>query len=449
MASFFSALRLRILNVISPASRSNGDGGRSGQQTPLERTLGGRVTKKSTKKAEKENVKHNVIVALQNKATDDDEDGVSLYGSTNGAHTRSSSADPRRRRRQARASRAPQILITPAKSETKRGDDRSEYGLPTPKLTSKKEVEETLKIEADEGIRFVDLTKYSHPHWSQSEIDLFNKLNNRGFETLLPSSFKMDFPTVPLSLFTDRIERTSINSVNGSDFKASRALSKLFPLGAHVRDRRTTGYSTEPILGRAITDYIKWSHIDAGLNQRDPIPALAVCCASQGETIGSVIARTEAELRELGNQYREEFRVERSSEADKSEREKEKAMERDTSGRRTSEGETGATLHSLPPTPSSSRSMDLASSTVTEYFDPPLPTLFGFAIYHMIVALFSYDSSVENSTLRTMALFDFGDENQDVWNSFALAMTVVWVRNFHVRLDWPLVELERQDDPDA
>jgi len=229
MTSFFSALRLRILNVISPTRRSNGDGEGSGQHIAVERTQGGRVTKTSTKKTKKKNLRHIVIAAHQSYVIDDEEDGVSIYGPTNGAPSRPSSKTPLRGRRRVRASRTPQIPITPAKSVIKAEDDRSEYGLPTPKLSITKEVEETLKIEADEGTRYVDITKQSHPRWSQSEIDLFNKLNNRGFEPMLPSSFKMDFPTVPEALFTDRTERTFINSLSGNEFRGKPCCQLQFP----------------------------------------------------------------------------------------------------------------------------------------------------------------------------------------------------------------------------
>ena len=216
MSSYFSQLRLRILNVISPATTINGDGERSGQQSTVERTLGGRVARKRTKKTEEKNLKHMVIAAHENEGTEGEGDSVNIHGSTNGAPSRLLSKTPTPGRRPAGASRTPQIFVTPA---SKREDDRSEYGLPTLKLSITKQVEETLHIEADEGTRYIDITKRSHPHWSQSEINLFNKLNNRGFETMLPSSFKMDFPTVPLSLFTDRIDKTFINSLSGNDFR--------------------------------------------------------------------------------------------------------------------------------------------------------------------------------------------------------------------------------------
>ena len=205
--------------------------------------------------------------------------------------------------------------------------------------------------------------------------------------------------------------------------------------------------SPEPFITRAITSYIKWSHTDAGLDQRDPIPTLAVCCASKGETINSVIARTEAELRELGSQYRDEFRVVPSDETEKSAKRTENVLEMDNDERTVNESKTSALRHSLPPTPSTTTSS--AASPTTKYFNPPLPTIFGFAVYHMIVALFSYNSSDEDKGLRTLALFDFGNEDQDVWNSFALAMTIVWVRNYHVSLDWPLVEPEPESDMDV
>jgi len=241
MASFFSALRLRILAVFIPRAKSNGDGGRTERQSSLEQTQGGRVTKRSRKKTEKRNMKHLAIAAHENEAGDDDGGGACVYGSTNGtpsdcspkgAPSNRSNKSPTSAHHHGSASRTPQILITPVKSETKTQEGGSQYGILTPKLSRSKaadksiveEVEDTLDVRADTLLRHGRITKKNKPDWSQTEIDFFNKLNSRGFEKLLPSSFKMDFPTVPLSLFAHGNDYTFINSLSGNNFRGKLAV---------------------------------------------------------------------------------------------------------------------------------------------------------------------------------------------------------------------------------
>jgi hypothetical protein len=242
MASFFSALRLRILAVFTPSAKSTGDGGRTERPSSLEQTQGGRVTKRSRKKTEKRNMKHLAIAVHENEMDENDgEDGVAVYGSTNGtpsdcspkgAPSNRSSKTPTSARHHGSAARTPRILITPVKSETKTQEGGGQYGILTPEPSTSKvaeksiveEVEDTLNVRADTLLHYGRITKKHKPDWSQTEIDFFNKLNSRGFETLLPSSFKMDFPTVPLSLFAHGNDYTSINSLSGNDFRGKLAV---------------------------------------------------------------------------------------------------------------------------------------------------------------------------------------------------------------------------------
>ena len=124
-----------------------------------------------------------------------------------------------------------------------------------------------------------------------------------------------------------------------------------------------------------------------------------------------VVNRLQKEIYELGALYRDEFRVVPSVEGGKS---KAKSAKED------------------------------------EDFKHPLPTLYGLVVAHTVVALVTYDSAVEGKALRNLALFDFGDYEQDVWNAFAVAMIVIWARNYLVTLPWEEVqEDEEEDDPDA
>lgn len=196
-------------------------------------------------KTEKRNMKHLVIAARKLEMDGADGGCASSSGSTNwassdyspkGAPSQRSNKTPTSTHRYRSASRTPQILITPIKSETKTQEGGSRYGILTPKLSTSKvadksmieEVEDTLDVRADTLLRHCRITKKHKPDWSQTEIDFFNKLNSRGFEKLLPSSFKMDFPTVPLSLFADGNDYTFIHSLSGNNFRGELAVKSHF-----------------------------------------------------------------------------------------------------------------------------------------------------------------------------------------------------------------------------
>ena len=49
--------------------------------------------------------------------------------------------------------------------------------------------------------------------WTDEEIALFNKLNNRGLEPLFPDNWKMDFETVPEDLFSGDDSEVLINNL--------------------------------------------------------------------------------------------------------------------------------------------------------------------------------------------------------------------------------------------
>lgn len=63
--------------------------------------------------------------------------------------------------------------------------------------------------------------------------------------------------------------------------------------------------------------------------------------------------------------------------------------------------------------------------------DPP--TLYGVIASYTIMAFVSYvppaQSQSERPTLRTVAIFNFGEEGYDVWNSLAIAIFVIHCRN--------------------
>lgn len=84
---------------------------------------------------------------------------------------------------------------------------------------------------------------------------------------------------------------------------------------------------------------------------------------------------------------------------------------------------------------------------------PEVPTLYGVTASHTVMAFASYAPPTEdndNAQLRLIAMFDFGKEGYDVWNSLAVAIFVIHCRNRMVQLKdcLPEPELLTDDDPD-
>ncbi|KAI9855424.1 MAG: hypothetical protein M1830_006465 [Pleopsidium flavum] len=227
--------------------------------------------------------------------------------------------------------------------------------------------------------------------WSESEIALLQKLNMRGFEPLLPEHWMMDFNTIPEPLFTEKDQEVLINSASGRDFRATKALASLLSLGVRVREKIDTSLPPEGTIRREIESYIKWSEIDGRLTTDHHVPVLTVATTKPGQDIQEVVDIVTAKLHALARRYRDKWRIHSTVEA--------------------------------------SRSKDPADTVKDEYAHD-LPTLYGMVISHTVVTFVSHTTAVPYMPVRSIALFDFGDDEHDVWNGFAVAILVVMVRNY-------------------
>ena len=72
-----------------------------------------------------------------------------------------------------------------------------------------------------EPVEHATLEDPEYEGWSQDELDLYNRLNDRGIVPLLHTSWKLDFSTIPDVLFTDDRNEAYIKSEKGSDFRGS------------------------------------------------------------------------------------------------------------------------------------------------------------------------------------------------------------------------------------
>ena len=181
----------------------------------------------------------------------------------------------------------------------------------------------------------------------------------------------------------------------------------------------------ETLITRYIQQYIKWSHQDGNLDTKTPIHALKVITARGDEPVKDVVDRASQELHDLGHQYRKKWLLPKASKVQK------------------------------PPKVQAANVVDNTADNGEEEveeepdeFDPPLPTVYGLVIAYTTVSLVTYDSNQPDREMKALALFDFLLDDQDVWNAFAIAMVVVWARDYLESLEWDKVPLLANSDPD-
>ena len=71
---------------------------------------------------------------------------------------------------------------------------------------------------------------------------------------------------------------------------------------------------------------------------------------------------------------------------------------------------------------------------IGQEFSHDLPTLFGIVIKFNVVAIVSHDVAVPGQEVRSIATYDLGRPDQDVWNGLAIAILVVSCRNYFMDL---------------
>ncbi|KAH6614301.1 hypothetical protein C7974DRAFT_444324 [Boeremia exigua] len=247
--------------------------------------------------------------------------------------------------------------------------------------------------------------------WSEDAIFLFQKINMRGYEPLMPIEWVDDLTSLPADLFTERLDKPFIKPTMGSHYHAQLALTSLLELGSHVRDavlthapRRQPQYHIK----RALRRYTSWAMKDSRLTPHwRTLPLFTTVTVNKHTPSTTLESLTLAKL---------------------------------------------ATLHARW----QSALTPQASFSSTHSAALEAPTLYAVSASHTIMALVSYvpASRDAGAGLRLIALFDFGKEGFDVWNALAAAIFVVHCRNRMMELrEWlpvPMGEGEEGEgvDPD-
>lgn len=243
--------------------------------------------------------------------------------------------------------------------------------------------------------------------WPQDAVFLFQKLGLRGFEPLFPIDWISDFETLPEDLFTAKLDKAFIKPANGTDYHAQLALSNLFDLGSVARDAwHTRAPVRKPAyhIKRAVRKYTKWAMKDGKVE--DHWAALPLFEVVTWDTKVHSSVGEQKMIQKLGQ------------------------------------------LHE--------RWYEARQAQLSEGIDnvPEIPTLYGVSASHTVMAFVSYAPPTESkapAALRLIAVFDFGKEGYDVWNSLAVSIFVVHCRNRMIELKETLPEASSSSeaDPDA
>ena len=249
----------------------------------------------------------------------------------------------------------------------------------------------------------------------------------------------------------------------------------------------------EKLITRYIQQYIKWSYQDGDLITKNPIPILQVITARGDEAVEDVVDRASRELHDLGQLYRrnwpmpklpkgpqppmnfaadsidnstdndgeeteEEDELEEQVEMeDKGELEEQEEMEDEEELEEQEKLEEEEELEEqdeldieedLEEQEEIEDEGEMEEEEELDESDPPLPTVYGFVIAYTTVSLITYDSNQPEREIKALALFDFMLDDQDVWNAFAIAIIVIWARDYLVSLGWDDVPQIAKNDPD-
>lgn len=226
---------------------------------------------------------------------------------------------------------------------------------------------------------------------------LYLDLATRGCYPVLPSSWKMDFATLPESLFPTGDEQVDESNFlfaiqKASESYAISALHEILRVPGLVRDCRFLTIHPQEVIKKAIRRYLRWAVTDAGVKKTPKTKVVHTIVTQRllenrkkEETI-NVVKRVLKRLKKLAEEQQEMYQV----------------------------------------TP-----------------DPYWPTLVGFCLCGPIVTILSMDTDPDSATWKEdnigchakyMGQFDMSEDDQDVWNSLALAIAVIHIRRTMTRL---------------
>ncbi|PGH27005.1 hypothetical protein AJ80_01389 [Polytolypa hystricis UAMH7299] len=241
-------------------------------------------------------------------------------------------------------------------------------------------------------------------HWSEPEKDLYWRIKRRGFEPLVPGSWKLDFDALHEDMYAWGTTPAYISSLYGREFHAIKYLRDLFALGNNVRGRLLTRLRPSLVIHRIVRAYIKWALQDANLHNRpDAIPIHIIYSRNPSQDTQDAVQNVKNRLIKLANRYRDAWSLKPSA---------------------------GTYFNGS------------GLECIKNYEARTFPVLVGFLICGPIVGIFTLDSNPEmypvleewDEPFRYHGKFDFSDPSQDVWNALAVAIAVIRMRKTMLQL---------------
>lgn len=267
------------------------------------------------------------------------------------------------------------------------------------------------------GSRHLEEAELRANGWDDDYITLIRQIAARGYEPVLPAYMQFEYSFLPDGLFA-KTDEAVISSIRGNNFRASKALEKLFELGSRIRDREYMGGTVEPEeeARRAVTEYMRWAAYDSQLDGKTAIPILVQEYVDHNTNADILKENAEAKCRELARRWKEAFRVARSVEFSPASR--------------------------------------ASNRTLLSY---EMPTFYAIVGSCTLVGIMAY--RVDTDQCTPMSFFDYKDKDYDVWNSLALAITICHARDVQIRIaeetmiglpqPGSCAESFESDDPDA
>lgn len=249
--------------------------------------------------------------------------------------------------------------------------------------------------------------------WASDIQPLYLHIKNRGREPLLPRSWNLDFRYLPDGLFLPRAVANSLAPIRAldqsyqanfsADFRAKRALQRLFDMPGRARDKMTANLSPETLVCRHVEECLSWALLDAGLGAK---------------TLGLVVVQNSKGIKN----YEELKLVLRHKLAAQAKKWRAAFLASIATGR--------------------------VSACAGESFD--MPSMYAVVVSRATVAVMAYspppltiddglqDNDVSSDAdhsvaghkveVRTMVMFDLSLAAYDVWNAFTLAILACHVR---------------------
>ncbi|KAL5364109.1 hypothetical protein BJX96DRAFT_168027 [Aspergillus floccosus] len=277
---------------------------------------------------------------------------------------------------------------------------------PTFRVSKNEKTTVVFDFSLEKAKRWAEAINLPQGFYSPEESDLFFRLAMRGFEPLVPRHWKHDFPTLPELLFPPPGDESGplIQAFGNSDFFGVKSLVQLFSLGGRVRDCNVTRIRPETLIKRYVVKYIRWAFRDAKIHiARHSIPVHAIYDQKKGESTLSAVKKLNQRLQRLARRYRRSL------------------------------NSASAGVPPSPQTSEGSRSASGISDTHPEY-----PLLTGFVICGPIIAILTLStapsSAAQDSDSKFISQFDLSERGQDVWNSLAIAITVMHIRRTMMHL---------------